>query len=107
VGILQDLQGPKIRLGRFEKGSIQLEKGGRISLTSAEILGDLHHQLPSPTTLADEVPPGSTILLDDGRVEMRVESVDLEHQRTPLRSGGGRHVLQQQGGEFPGGLSLH
>jgi pyruvate kinase len=73
VGILQDLQGPKIRLGRFETGSIVLDKGDRFILTSKQIPGT--HEISSITyePLADEVPEGAVILLDDGKVEMYVE----------------------------------
>ncbi|WP_204153812.1 pyruvate kinase [Leptolyngbya sp. CCY15150] len=76
VGILQDLQGPKIRLGRFEDGPITLNRGDRFTLTSRVVPGDRTISSVTYEPLADEVPEGSTILLDDGRVEMRVEEVD-------------------------------
>ncbi|NJN87849.1 MAG: pyruvate kinase [Leptolyngbyaceae cyanobacterium SL_7_1] len=76
VGILQDLQGPKIRLGKFEQGSVVLKRGDRFILTSHPVAGTSEISSVTYEPLADEVPTGSTILLDDGRVEMRVEKVD-------------------------------
>jgi pyruvate kinase len=76
VGILQDLQGPKIRLGKFEQGSVALKRGDRFILTSHPVAGTSEISSVTYEPLADEVPVGSTILLDDGRVEMRVEKVD-------------------------------
>jgi pyruvate kinase len=75
VGILQDLQGPKIRLGRFADGSIVLKKGDRFILTSNLMTGTQEMSSVTYEPLADEVPAGATILLDDGRVEMRVEEI--------------------------------
>ncbi len=76
VGILQDLQGPKIRLGKFEHGSINLEKGDPFILTSHLMPGTQAKSCVTYEPLAEEVPAGAVILLDDGRVEMRVEKVD-------------------------------
>ncbi|PSN10176.1 pyruvate kinase, partial [filamentous cyanobacterium CCP5] len=70
VGILQDLQGPKIRLGRFENGSIKLQKGDPFILTSERVTGTQEISSVTYDRLSEEVPSGSTILLDDGRVEM-------------------------------------
>ncbi|MGB5916208.1 MAG: pyruvate kinase, partial [Phormidesmis sp.] len=70
VGILQDLQGPKIRLGWFAEGSIQLAKGDRFILTSRKIPGTQTESSVTYEPLVEEVPVGSTILLDDGKVEM-------------------------------------
>ncbi len=72
VGILQDLQGPKIRLGRFETGSIQLVKGDKFILTSRKIPGTQTESSVTYEPLVEEVPTGATILLDDGKVEMKV-----------------------------------
>ena len=76
IGILQDLQGPKIRLGKFKDGPITLLTGDKFSLTSKQI--DCCQNIANVTydKLAEEVTTGSRILLDDGRVEMKVENVD-------------------------------
>lgn len=102
VGILQDLQGPKIRLGRFEDGSIHLNKGDAFTLTSRAVPGT--HRISSVTyePLAQEVPTGSTILLDDGRVEMKVESIDHEQGDLHCRVVVGGVLSNNKGVNFPG-----
>ena len=95
VGILQDLQGPKIRLGRFADGPITLAKGDPFTLTSRQVPCTREIATVTYDKLTDEVLPGSRILLDDGRVEMVVEGVDQAERHR------GRCALQQQGGELP------
>jgi len=74
VTILQDLQGPKIRVGKFEGGGIQLVAGEKVTLTMEPVLGK-PGLIPSDfKELARSVKPGSKILLDDGLIEMRVLS---------------------------------
>ncbi|HEY9602826.1 MAG TPA: pyruvate kinase [Allocoleopsis sp.] len=102
VGILQDLQGPKIRLGRFENGSIILNKGDRFTLTSASIPGTQEMSSVTYEPLADEVPQGSTILLDDGRVEMVVEEVDRVKRNLHCRVIVGGVLSNNKGVNFPG-----
>lgn len=102
VGILLDLQGPKIRLGRFEEGSIIVQKGDPFILTSHSIPGT---QLMSSVTyepLADEVPQGAVILLDDGKVEMRVEKVDRVARELHCRVVVGGPLSNNKGVNFPG-----
>jgi len=76
IGILQDLQGPKIRLGRFVDGPITLANGDHFALTSKQVACNQNVATVSYEKLADEVTAGRRILLDDGRVEMKVERVD-------------------------------
>jgi pyruvate kinase len=102
VGILQDLQGPKIRLGKFEQGSIVLEKGDPFVLTSEIIVGNQERACVTYDKLAQEVPPGSTILLDDGKVEMQVESVDLDRLELHCRVVVGGTLSNNKGVNFPG-----
>lgn len=102
VGILQDLQGPKIRLGRFENGSIILNKGDRFTLTSESIPGTQEMSSVTYEPLADEVPLGSTILLDDGRVEMVVEEVDRVKRNLHCRVIVGGVLSNNKGVNFPG-----
>ncbi len=78
VGILQDLQGPKIRLGRFTDGSIFLDKGDKFVLTSRDLPGTNKMSSVTYENLAKEVPPGATIMLDDGKVEMQVEEANTD-----------------------------
>lgn len=102
VGILQDLQGPKIRLGKFEQGSITLERGDPFVLTSEPVVGTRQISSVTYDLLADEVPAGSTILLDDGRVEMRVERVDQEKRELHCRVVVGGVLSNSKGVNFPG-----
>ncbi len=102
VGILQDLQGPKIRLGKFEQGSIQLAKGDSFVLTSEIIVGNHERACVTYDKLAQEVPAGSTILLDDGKVEMQVESVNLETLELHCRVVVGGTLSNNKGVNFPG-----
>ncbi|MDC0835297.1 pyruvate kinase [Leptolyngbya valderiana BDU 20041] len=102
VGILQDLQGPKIRLGKFETGSIKLADGDPFTLTSRQIPGTQEVSSITYEPLAREVPEGATILLDDGRVEMRVEKVDPAAGELYCRTVVGGVLSNNKGVNFPG-----
>lgn len=102
VGILQDLQGPKIRLGKFENGSITLKKGDLFILTSRSVLGTNEISSVTYEPLAEEVPGGSTILLDDGRMEMRVEKVDKANRELHCRVMLDGVLSNNKGVNFPG-----
>ena len=102
VGILQDLQGPKIRLGRFKEGSITLRNGDPYILTSVPMEGNQERSCISYDKLADEVPEGSMILLDDGKVEMLVEKVDPQAKNLHCRVTVGGVLSNNKGVNFPG-----
>jgi pyruvate kinase len=102
VGILQDLQGPKIRLGRFVDGSIHLSKGDRFTLTSQPVAGTQTISSVTYDRLVDEVPAGATILLDDGKVEMQVESLDHPAKALHCRVVVGGVLSNNKGVNFPG-----
>ncbi|MBW4417771.1 MAG: pyruvate kinase [Myxacorys californica WJT36-NPBG1] len=102
VGILQDLQGPKIRLGRFENGSIVLNKDDKFTLTSQIVPGTQEISSVTYDRLSEEVPEGATIMLDDGRVEMVVEAVDRVAQELRCRVVVGGPLSNNKGVNFPG-----
>ena len=102
VGILQDLQGPKIRLGKFAEGKIRLEKNDRYILTSRQIECDRTIGYVSYQKLAQEVPENATILLDDGKVEMKVEKIDRVNQDLHCRVVVGGLLSSNKGVNFPG-----
>ena len=102
VGILQDLQGPKIRLGKFENGSITLEKGDPFILTSHLMPGTQGKSCVTYQPLAEEVPAGAVILLDDGKVEMRVEKVDKAAKELHCEVVVGGVLSNNKGVNFPG-----
>jgi pyruvate kinase len=101
VAILQDLQGPKIRLGRFEAGPITLANGAPFTLTSREVSCNQSIATVTYDHLADEVLPGSRILLDDGRVEMVVETVDRPSQTLHCVVSVGGVLSNNKGVNFP------
>ncbi len=75
IAILQDIQGPKIRLGRFVGGATEVTTGQRVTLTTRKVLGG-GGLLPTPiTSLTRDVRKGHPILLDDGRVRLEVLQV--------------------------------
>jgi len=102
VGILQDLQGPKIRLGSFKDGPILLQKEEPFILTSQPVVGSREISTVTYEALADEVPEGATILLDDGKVEMRVERVDRQARSLYCRVVVGGVLSNHKGVNFPG-----
>ena len=102
VGILQDLQGPKIRLGRFENGPVIVNKGDRFTLTSHLIPGSQTKSCVTYDLLAEEVPAGSAILIDDGRVEMLVEEVDRATKELHCRVTVEGTLSNNKGVNFPG-----
>jgi len=75
LGILADLQGPKIRTGRMENGALPLRKGDSIAITTDEVLGRKGLISTIYQSLPTDVRQGSRILLDDGLIEFRVHSV--------------------------------
>ncbi|MBZ8182669.1 pyruvate kinase [Oscillatoria salina] len=101
VGILQDLQGPKIRLGKYEHGSIYLEKGAKYILTSRQIPCTQEMGYVSYDRLAEEVPAGAKILLDDGKVEMLVQKVDRDKQELHCEVIVGGTLSNNKGVNFP------
>ncbi|WP_126147249.1 pyruvate kinase [Synechococcus elongatus] len=102
VGILQDLQGPKIRLGRFADGPITVQKGDSFILTSRSVPGSQTISSVTYEPLADEVPEGATILLDDGRVEMKVVKVDRQTRELHCEVVVGGILSNNKGVNFPG-----
>jgi len=102
VAILQDLQGPKIRLGKFENGSVVVAKGDRFTLTNRPIVGTQEISCVTYDYLAEEVPLGSRILLDDGRVEMQVEEINREKGDLHCRVTVGGALSNSKGVNFPG-----
>ena len=76
VGVLADLCGPKIRTGKFHAGQIVLDTGSHVVVTTRDIIGE-PGLIPSQySALSDDVKTNDRILLNDGNLELRVESVD-------------------------------
>ncbi|MEL7937584.1 pyruvate kinase [Pseudomonas delhiensis] len=72
IGILMDLQGPKLRVGRFEGGAVALHKGQSFTLDLNDAPGDERRvMLPHPEII-QALEPGMSLLLDDGRIRLQV-----------------------------------
>jgi pyruvate kinase len=88
IGILADLQGPKLRLGTFETGRIELSAGARLRLDLDPCPGDqTRAPLPHPEIFA-ALQPGTQLLLDDGKVRLETESCGAGFAETLCRVGG-------------------
>jgi pyruvate kinase len=77
VAVLADLQGPKIRLGRFAEGPVEWATGERIRITVEDIEGDHDRVSTTYKELADDVRPGDRLLVDDGNVAL--VAVEIEN----------------------------
>ena len=76
IGILLDLQGPKIRTGKQSKDIIELKKGSVLKLTTDDIVGNWEMLSINYKPLPDEAKPGEKILLDDGNIELKIKSIE-------------------------------
>ncbi|GGN04443.1 pyruvate kinase [Actinoplanes campanulatus] len=88
VAILADLQGPKIRLGKFADGPHRWETGDRVVITSDEILGTKERVSCTYKKLPHEVKVGDRLLIDDGKVAIEVTGVDGEDIHCLVTEGG-------------------
>ena len=73
IAILQDLQGPKIRVGTFEQPPIQLNPGDLFTITTDDVAGNEHIVSTSYKNLSNDVKPGDDILVNDGLIKLRVQ----------------------------------
>ncbi|MDX5346614.1 MAG: pyruvate kinase [Hymenobacteraceae bacterium] len=76
ISIMQDLQGPKIRLGDVENGSVMLESGEQIRLLCDNSVSNAEQLATNYETLAKDVEVGDMILIDDGKLELKVTGTD-------------------------------
>lgn len=101
VGILADLQGPKIRLGRFHEGPVLLERGDEFTITvEPDTQGDRQVCGTTYAGLAEDVTPGERILVDDGKVTLEVTAVEGPRVTTTVIEGG--MVSDHKGLNLPG-----
>ncbi len=89
IGTVADLQGPKLRVGRFKEGRVTLSRGDGFRLDLEPTPGDQHRvHLPHPEILSVLV-PGHELLLDDGRIRLKVEECGPDFAQTTVVTGGG------------------
>jgi pyruvate kinase len=100
IAILADLSGPKMRIGRFPGGPIELIQGTPFVLTARDVPGDENIVSVTYKPLPRDVVPGDAILLDDGLLRLRVERVDGEDVHTVVEIGGA--LSNNKGLNMPG-----
>ncbi len=101
IGVLCDLQGPKIRIGRFELGKVSLKTGDVFILDADCELGNQYHVGLDYKTLPQEVAEGVVLLLDDGRISMQVDRVKGNQIHCLVLNGGvlsNNKGINRQGG---------
>ncbi len=72
IAILADLQGPKLRVGDIENGALELTEGDILTFTNEKVIGTKEKIYVSYPNLHDDVQPGETIMIDDGKIEVKV-----------------------------------
>jgi pyruvate kinase len=99
IGVLVDLQGPKIRVGTFKEGGIDLKPGQDFRLDLDTKPGDARRaSLPHPEVMA-AVQTGSNLLLDDGRLRLTVKKCGTDHVDCEVAIGG--HLTDRKGVNIP------
>jgi len=88
AGILLDLQGPKIRLGRFENGGCALAEGSSFTITTEQVMGTAERASTGYARFARDVKSGDRVLLADGSVELRAVDSDGTNVRCEVVNGG-------------------
>ncbi len=100
IGIMLDLQGPKLRVGSFPEGHVELEAGAPFRLELAACDGDERHAcLPHPEIFS-ALEADSALLIDDGRIHLRVTEAGRDFAETEVVSGG--ELSDHKGVNVPG-----
>ncbi|GHJ36115.1 pyruvate kinase [Streptomyces sp. TS71-3] len=100
VGVLADLQGPKIRLETFAEGPVELVRGDEFAITTEDVQGDKSVCGTTYKGLPGDVAIGDPILINDGNVELRVVEVDGPRVKTIVVEGG--VISDHKGINLPG-----
>jgi len=100
IGIFVDLQGPKIRLGRFADGPVTLVKGATFTITIEDIQGDVNICSTTFKGLPGDVKVGDVLLIDDGKVGLRATAVDDKTVTTVVEVAG--VISNNKGINLPG-----
>src|SRR5262245_1984512 len=102
IAILQDLQGPKLRLGTFGPGGggrVDLEPGKAFTLVGQRVVGTVERASVTHPEYLSEVRPGDQIWMDDGMIQLRVEQVTPEGVQTRVTAGG--RISDHKGVQLP------
>ena len=100
IAIIQDLQGPKIRVGAMQNDAVTLRRGDMVTLTTRKIKGTVSAIPVTYPRLAKDLRAGETILLDDGRLELKVIKKEANALRCRVIRGGA--LKSNKGINLPG-----
>ncbi|MBV9089211.1 MAG: pyruvate kinase [Mycobacteriaceae bacterium] len=100
VGVMADLQGPKIRLGRFADGSTFWNSGDLVRITVEDVAGTHDRVSTTYKQLTRDAQPGDRLLVDDGNLELVVEHIDSEDVVATVTEGG--PISNNKGLSLPG-----
>ncbi len=100
IAILGDLQGPKLRVGELEGGSLELKEGDEIILTTEKVVGTKERIYVSYDNLTTDVKPGERIFFDDGKMEVELKKV-LNDKEVLIRVSLGGTLLPKKGVNLP------
>jgi pyruvate kinase len=100
VGVLCDLQGPKLRVGRIKGGKATLKSGGKLRLDLDEALGSAKRIAVPHQEIFKVLEPGSEILIDDGHIRLEVSKAGPDFAETVVKTGG--VVSDNKGVNLPG-----
>lgn len=88
IGVLLDLQGPKIRVGEFKKGSIELRNGGELVFTTEKVMGDETLVPIQYASFHKDVKAGDQVFLDDGNLCVKVKKISGKRVTVVVKAGG-------------------
>ena len=89
IAILGDLQGPKLRVGEIEGGSMLVEEGETLTFTNTKLVGNKERIYVSYPNLHEDVKIGNIIMIDDGKLEVKVMSIEKNHDvKVQVKLGG-------------------
>ena len=100
VAVLADLQGPKIRIGKFKNGRELLNEGAKFSITTKKVEGDQNIVSTSYLGLVNDVSIGDEILIDDGRIKLVVKNSSADTLECEVIEGG--QISDNKGLNLPG-----
>lgn len=102
IAILQDLCGPKIRIGDFSEGAVELKKGDAFTITTRKVVGNKEVVSVSLSSLPSCVQAGMNIMLEDGKYIFKVVKVEGTDIHTKVVAGG--HIRSRRGVNVPGAM---
>jgi pyruvate kinase len=102
IAILQDLQGPKIRIQDFKAGTVELKDGATFKLTTSNIEGDQSGVSVSYASFPKDVKPGDMVLLDDGLIRLQVQKIEGPDVECKIIFGG--WLSNKKGLNLPGSV---